>query len=135
MRVLADRDVPEGVRLIDGGTAGMDVAFAMRGSQRAIVIDASNVGVEPGTVHRVPGEELRDLTPPEGNLHRFRWDQALGFAQWLLKDDFPEDVTVYLIEGESFELGAALSAPVQAAVDRVADAIVEQLQGRDRDIA
>lgn len=135
MRVLADRHVPEGVRLIDGGTAGMDVAFAMRGAQRAIVIDASNVGVEPGTVHRVPGEELRDLTPPEGNLHRFRWDQALGFAQWLLKDDFPDDVTVYLIEGESFELGEALSPAVQAAVERVADAIVEQVQGRDRDIA
>lgn len=135
MRVLADRDVPEGVRLIDGGTAGMDVAFAMRGATRAIVIDASNVGVEPGTVYRVPGEELRDLTPPEGNLHRFRWDQALGFAQWLLKDDFPEDVTVYLIEGQSFELGEALSPAVQTAVERVADAIVEQVQGRDRDIA
>lgn len=128
VRLLADRDLP-GVRLIDGGTAGMDVAFAMRGAQRVVVVDASRVGVEPGTVHRVPGEELTDLRPPEGNLHRFRWDQALGFAQWLLKDDYPPEVTVWLVEGESFDAGAPLTPAVQAAVERVADAIAEDLTG------
>jgi hydrogenase maturation protease len=123
VRILAGRDLPAGVRLIDGGTAGMDVAFAMKGARRVIVVDASRVGVEPGTIHRVPGEELLDLTPPDGNLHRFRWDQALGFATWLLKDDYPSDVTVWLVEGESFEPGAELSPAVQASVDRIADAI------------
>ena len=57
----------------------------------------------------MPGSELADLRPPEGNLHRFRWDQALGFAQWLLKDEYPADVTVWLVEGESFEAGAPLT--------------------------
>lgn len=129
VRLLADRDLPDGVRLIDGGTAGMDVAFAMRGASRVIVVDASRVGVEPGTVHRVPGSELVDLAPPEGNLHRFRWDQALGFAQWLLKDEYPEDVTVWLIEGSSFEPGEPLTPAVEAAVAEVAEAIVVQLDG------
>lgn len=127
VRLLADRSLPDGVRLIDGGTAGMDVAFAMRGARRVIVIDASRIGVEPGTIHRVPGEEVRDLSPPDGNLHRFRWDQALGFAQWLLKDDYPQDVTVWLVEGESFELGDALSSPVQASIERIADEIEREL--------
>ena len=127
VRLLADRDLPDGVRLIDGGTAGMDVAFAMRGAQRAIVVDASRVGVVAGTIHKVPGAELADLRPPEGNLHQFRWDQALGFAQWLLKDEYPADVTVWLVEGESFEAGAPLSPAVQVAVERVADAIAEDL--------
>jgi hydrogenase maturation protease len=127
VRLLADRGLPDGVRLIDGGTAGMDVAFAMRGARRVIVVDASRVGVAAGTIHKVPGAELADLRPPEGNLHQFRWDQALGFAQWLLKDEYPADVTVWLVEGESFEAGAALSAAVQDAVERVADAIVVDL--------
>jgi hydrogenase maturation protease len=127
VRLLADRDLPAGVRLVDGGTAGMDVAFAMRGVRHVVLVDASSVGVEPGTVHRVPGSELVDLAPPEGNLHRFRWDQALGFAQWLLKDDYPQDVTVWLIEGETFEIGAELSDAAQAAVERVADSIVAEL--------
>ena len=131
VRKLADRGLPGSIRLIDGGTAGMDVAFAMRGARRAIVIDASAIGVDAGTVHRVPGEELTDLTPPQGNLHSFRWDQALGFAQWLLKDEYPQDVTVWLIEGEHFEIGAPLSPAVESAVDRVADAIVAELVSDD----
>ena len=129
VRLLADRDLPEGVRLIDGGTAGMDVAFAMRGASRVVVVDASRIGVEPGTVHRVPGSELTDLAPPEGNLHRFRWDQALGFAQWLLKEEYPDDVTVWLIEGASFEPGEPLTPAVEAAVAQVAEAIAVQLDG------
>jgi hydrogenase maturation protease len=129
VRLLADRSLPDGVRLIDGGTAGMDVAFAMRGAQRVILVDASRVGVPAGTVHKVPGAELADLRPPEGNLHRFRWDQALGFAQWLLKDEYPDDVTVYLVEGESFDAGDPLTPSVEAAVARIADAIVDDLAG------
>jgi Ni,Fe-hydrogenase maturation factor len=78
-------------------------------------------------VHKVPGSELTDLRPPEGNLHRFRWDQALGFAQWLLKEDYPEDVTVWLIEGQSFDAGEVLTPAVQSAVRRVADSITADL--------
>lgn len=128
VRLLVDRQLPAGVRLIDGGTAGMDVAFAMRGARRAIVVDASRVGVPAGTIHRVPGSELVDLEPPSGNLHRFRWDQALGFAQWLLKDEYPDDVTVWLVEGAEFEAGAPLTEPVAAAVERIADKIVAELE-------
>ena len=129
VRMLAGRDLPSGVRLVDGGTAGMDIAFAMRGVPRVIVVDASRVGVEPGTIHRVPGSELTDLRPPQGNLHSFRWDQALGFATWLLKDEYPEDITVWLVEGESFEAGAPLSPAVQASVERIADSIVDDVVG------
>jgi hydrogenase maturation protease len=127
--MLAGRVLPPGVRLVDGGTAGMDIAFAMRGVPKVIVVDASRVGVEPGTVHRVPGAQLVDLRPPEGNLHAFRWDQALGFATWLLKDEYPEDISVWLVEGESFEPGAPLSPPVQASVERIADAIEADVTG------
>lgn len=123
MRRLADVALPDGVRLVDGGTAGMDVAFAMRGVRRVVVVDASRIGVEAGAVHHVPGAELTDLTPPSGNLHQFRWDQALGFAQWLLGDDYPRQVEVWLIEGRSFDPGEPLSPAVDAAVDRVAGLI------------
>jgi hydrogenase maturation protease len=128
VRRLAERGVADHVRLLDAGTAGMDVGFAMRGMQRVILVDASSVGVEPGTVHHVPGEEMVDLAPPTGgNLHRFRWDQALGFAQWLLKDEYPAHVEVWLIEGSSYEPGEPLTPAVDAAVDAVADRLIEDL--------
>ncbi len=116
--------VPDGVVLVDGGTAGMDVAFKMQGARRVILVDAAATGAEPGTVYRVPGEELEALPPLEGlHTHSFRWDHALAFGRWLLADRYPDDITVYLIEIAGADPGADLTPPVTAAMHRVADLI------------
>ena len=120
IRHLWEGGVPPGVRLVDGGTAGMDVAFQMRGAGAVIIVDACTTGAVPGTVHRVPGPAVEDL-PPLGGLHThsFRWDHALAFARWLLGDDYPADVTVYLIEAGSLAPGGDLTPAVRTAMDRV----------------
>ena len=124
IRHLWDRGVPEGARLVDGGTAGMDVAFQMRGAKQVVIVDASTTGAVPGTVYRVPGEELDDLPPLSGlHTHSFRWDHAIPFARWALGDACPTDITVFLIEIEGMELGADLSAPVEKAMEQVIDLI------------
>ncbi|MBS1696573.1 MAG: hydrogenase maturation protease [Actinobacteria bacterium] len=126
VRHLWERGVPEGARLVDGGTAGMDVAFQMRGAQRVVIVDASATGAAPGTIYRVPGHELAELPPLQGlHTHSFRWDHAIAFARWALADDCPDDITVFLVEAENVALGADLSAPVAAAMEQVID-IVER---------
>jgi hydrogenase maturation protease len=131
VRHLAALGTPPGVRLADAGTAGMDVAFAMRGQDRVILVDASTgSGHPPGTLFRVPGEVVESLPPPEGrNLHAFRWDQALAFARWLLKDEYPADVVVWLVEAESLGHGAPLSAVVEATMKDLADRLLVELAG------
>jgi hydrogenase maturation protease len=124
VRRLWEGGVPPGVRLVDGGTAGMDVAFQMRGAKRVIVVDASNTGTTAGTVFKVPGLEVEDMPPLSGlHTHSFRWDHALAFARWLLADDYPSDVTVYLIEGADFTPGGELSGLVRDGMNQVIDLI------------
>jgi len=126
VRTLHQRGVPDGVRLIDGGTAGMDVAFMMRGAARVVLVDAATTGAEPGTLYRIPAEELTEPPPLSGlHSHNFRWDHALSLASWLLGPEKPSDITVLLVEAASCEPGAPLSDPVRAALDRVVD-LVEQ---------
>jgi hydrogenase maturation protease len=116
--------VPEGAKLVDGGTAGMDVGFQMRGAQRVVIVDASSTGASPGTIYRVPGEELTDLPPLQGlHTHSFRWDHAIPFARWALGDACPTDITVFLIEAAAMEMGGELSEPVTAAMEQVIDLI------------
>lgn len=124
IRHLWDRGVPEGAKLVDGGTAGMDVGFQMRGAQRVVIVDAcvsqGAGGAAPGTVYRVPGEELTDLPPLQGlHTHSFRWDHAIPFARWALGEACPTDITVFLIEAAEMELGAELSDPVRAGMEQV----------------
>lgn len=130
---VGDRD---GVTLVDGGTAGMDVAFKMRGARQVILIDASSTGAAPGTIYRVPGAEVEQLPPLEGlHSHQFRWDHALAFARWLLADEYPDDIVVFLIEVAGTEPGAPLSAPVDRARVEVMDLVRELIDdgpGDDR---
>ncbi|WP_432840239.1 hydrogenase maturation protease [Dactylosporangium sp. CA-092794] len=120
IRHLWEGGVPDGVRLVDGGTAGMDVAFQMRGAERVILIDACTSGGEPGTVYRLPGPAVEQLPPLSGlHTHSFRWDHALAFARWLLGEGYPRDVTVYLIEAADFTPGGEIGPAVNEAMGRV----------------
>ncbi|MFZ0157423.1 MAG: hydrogenase maturation protease [Kineosporiaceae bacterium] len=130
VRELWDRGVPDDVELVDGGTAGMDVAFKMRGRRKVVIVDAASTGVQPGTVYRVPGEELEDLPPVTGlHQHAFRWDHALAVGRWLLKDAYPPEVVVYLVEAASTEPGAELSAPVRAGMERAVELVLADVAG------
>jgi hydrogenase maturation protease len=128
VRHLWSRGLPEGVRCADGGTGGMDVAFQMKGVPHVILVDACSSGSEPGAMFKLPGSEVEHLPPLAGiNLHAFRWDHALAFARWLLKDKYPEKITVYLIEGETFTIGEVLSPSVESAMHRLADMLLDEL--------
>jgi len=129
---LWNRGLPEGVRCADAGTGGMDVAFQMRGVPEVILVDACRTGSPAGEIFRVPGARLEQLPPLTGlHLHAFRWDHALAFARWLLKDDYPKNITVYLIEGQDFAFGAPLSTPVEGAVARLSATLLEELDSRE----
>ncbi|MDB9304032.1 MULTISPECIES: hydrogenase maturation protease [Cyanophyceae] len=119
---LAENPHPN-VRVYDCGTGGMDVMFKARGSTALIIVDASSTSSEPGAIFKVPGKELEALPEPSYNLHDFRWDNALAAGRKIFGDDFPQDVTVYLIEAANLDLGLELS-PI---VKHSAELVFEQL--------
>ena len=101
------------VKVYDCGTAGMEVMFKARGSKHLIIIDASSTNSEPGAVFQVPGKELEALPDPSYNLHDFRWDNAIAAGRKIFKDDFPQIVTVYLIEAAILDFGCELTQAVK----------------------
>lgn len=132
IRRLWERGLPQGVRCADGGTGGMDVAFQMRGVPEVVLVDACRSGSEPGSIFQIPGSEVEHLPPLAGiNLHAFRWDHALAFAHWLLKEDYPRNITVYLIEAEVLEIGAELSPAVDKALARLEETFYAKWSSAD----
>ena len=59
---LMDSDVklPDGVEIIDGGTAGFDLLGVMDGRDKIIIIDALNVDDVPGSVYRFTPDNAID---------------------------------------------------------------------------
>lgn len=107
------------VRVFDAGTGGMEVMFQARGSNKLIIVDASRSGSETGAIFEVPGAELESEHEASYSLHDFRWNHALAAGRKIFREQFPEDVSVFLIESGNLELGFDLSPAVQGAADKV----------------
>lgn len=118
-------------RIFDAGTDGMGVMFKARGSDALIIVDASSTGSDPGAVFEVPGRELEGKPTQGYNLHDFRWDHALFAGRRIFKDEFPEEVTVFLIEAGSLDLGLELSREAQGAAEKVIETIAKRIEEHD----
>lgn len=129
---LRDRGLPAGVECVDCGTAGIEVAFRMRGVPELIMIDACRGGGPPGALLEVAGDDL-ELPAPAASFHAFRWDHALAFGRWLLGADYPRRVTAWLIAGEAFAPGDSLSPAVDRAIDTLCDRLCARLGDRQLD--
>lgn len=124
IRRLMARGLPAGVRCLDAATDGIAVIDAMRNVPRMILVDACASGAEPGTILELTEADVE--TPPPGrvSVHAIRWNHALVLARQLLGPEYPSDVAIRLIAGDSFEPGEFLSPAVAEAVARLADQIV-----------
>ena len=132
VRRLANRPLPEGVRLVDYGIRGFDLAYALaEGPERTILIDACSRGEPAGTVYVVAPDvgALDDADPSPSILdaHTMHPLQVLRLAKAMgagLRN-------VLLVGCEPGTFGPdegqiGLSEPVEAAVDQ-AVTIVETL--------
>ena len=129
-RLQGDARVPKDVALIDGGTFGIELLAYLQDCSRLILLDAADVGKEPGTLVRATGQDLRGL-PGGAIVHQ------LGVADLLamlpLVFDVPPEVVLLGAQPASTDWGTELTAPVTAALDSIVDAAVEQLREWSRE--
>lgn len=121
----------DNISVFDMGTAAFEVLFGLKGHDKIIIVDAVINTNEPnGTLFKVPAEEV--LRAPEEDpmvfLHGMKWDQALSYAKKIMQDEYPEDITVYLIAVENTRLEVELSQPVKEAGDKVVNLILKELE-------
>ncbi len=120
-----DPRVPHGVVLLDGGTQGLGLLHHISSARRLLVVDAVDVAEPPGTVVRFEGAALRGL-PGKASIHQ------LGFADLMvaleLLGESPGEVVVLGVQPESTEWGADLTPAVAAAIPKLVDCVVAELE-------
>ena len=129
VRRLADRALPDGVRIVDFGIRSLDLVYALQeGYETTILIDACPRGQEPGTIYVVE-PDLKALGPAEDvvDSHGMNPLKVLAMAKAM---NAPMN-KILLVGCEPATLGGdeghiGLSEPVAAAVDEAAT-IVESL--------
>jgi hydrogenase maturation protease len=120
---LRGRVMPPGVRVVDFGIRGFDLAMALERCDAAILVDAAARGGAPGTIYVIepdPGGDGEATLPPHG----LTLDEVL---RRLAPGARPATLRLVGCEPESLGDGEeGLSAPVRAAVDE-AVVVVERL--------
>jgi len=121
----------EAVNVFDMGTGAFEILFKLKGHSKILLVDAVvNTGETPGTLYKVPAEEVlrAPVNDPMVFLHSLKWDQALSYAKKILQDDYPSDIQVYLIAVDDTRLEMHLSDAVKIAGDKVIDLIQDELK-------
>src|SRR5262245_7669015 len=84
-RRLAERPLPEGVTVVDFGTRGLDLTYALLdGYEAVILVDAAPRGGAPGTLYVLepdPEQVGPDQPVPMGELHGLEPHKVLRLAR------------------------------------------------------
>ena len=134
---LAGRELPEGVKVVDFGIRGMDLAYALQDDYEAVVfVDATPRGEKPGTVYLIEPEieedgEVSLDTHGMDPVKVIQLSRALGArpTRTLVVGCEPQ----VIVSGEDYDdMLMELSEPVRAAVEEAAklvESLVEEIGG------
>ncbi len=127
INLLRQMSLPAGVRVQDGGTAGVGLVPELEGYQRAILVDCASFGAKPGEWRRFSLQETKLLGPDDNplSLHNASLRDALRLAEAL--GVLSPEVTIYGIQPASVEWDQPMSAEVTAALPAIAQAISDQV--------
>lgn len=123
-----DARLPDHVRLVDGGTAGLETVLLLQGCRRAIIVDAAELGRAPGEWARFT-REAAILEPgglgPGSSLHNAGLAEALALGDAL--GILPEVIILYGIQPQEIGWMPGLSEPVRVAVPAICAAILNEI--------
>jgi len=121
---LKKLELPEDVRVYDGGTSGIAILNFLDGVEKAIIVDAVRGGGEPGTVYKFGIEEALNRKQML-SLHDIDFVMAYRVSKDIL--NLTENVIIIGIEPERIEKGLEISEKVEKAIPKALKIILEEL--------
>jgi hydrogenase maturation protease len=129
---LARCGLPEGVAALDVGTGGLDLLRVLEEWDRVVVVDAADVGREPGQFVRfTPDQAHLARAADHFSLHHAGLSEVLALAGALGRT-LPEMV-IFGVQPAEIDWGEGLSPAVEAALPALADAVLEEIAGWPQD--
>jgi len=123
---LQKRHLPPGVEVIDGGTASLDLLLDGKKIRKIIIIDALKGEGKPGTLYKVPIDELIQRESLPFSLHQFDLLRTL----WLMKHENPccKEVVLIGVEPDEIQWGLGLSESIQERLSEIIALILKEVE-------
>jgi hydrogenase maturation protease len=123
---LKELELPDGVTVVEGGTAGLGLIGLMEGYQRVIIVDAADMGHPPGRVVRfTPSEAQFKTAEAPLSLHQIGLGEVLVLAKAL--EMAPAELVIIGVQPSRVEEGIGLSPEVEGAIPQIIRIILDEL--------
>ncbi len=125
---LSQRNLPEDVELLDGGTLGFTLLENIETAARLIVVDAAQLHAEPGTVQVLRNAEMDDYLggSTRSSVHEVNLLDMMVAARF--RGRLPDEYALVGIQPAKVDWGSNPTEVVDQAVDRAADLIESMLE-------
>lgn len=117
--------LPDPVALVESVGDATHLLDTWRDARLAVVVDAVVSGGVPGAVHRIDGKAGFPSSWRSASTHLIGVVEAVELGDAV--DMLPDELIVFGIEIDRVEAGVTLTAEVAAAVEQVADLVVEEI--------
>jgi hydrogenase maturation protease len=119
-------ELPEGVTVVEGGTAGLGLIGLMEGYQQVIIVDAADMGHPPGHIVRFTPLETQFKTAEAPlSLHQIGLVEVLALAEAL--EVAPAEPVIIGVQPSRVEEGTGLSPEVEGVIPQIIRIILDEL--------
>ncbi len=124
LQVLRQMGCPEGVELIDAGTAFFSIVSDLKDFEKLIIVDVVRGGKPPGTVYRFEMEDVK-----RGELLISLHDVGVidSLKMETLVGKIPEEIVFFGIEPQRVELSTQLSEQIKKRIGYLAQKILNEV--------
>lgn len=127
VRQLADQyRFPDDVKLLEGGTLGLNLLSDVLGLERLLVVDAMETGGPPGTLLRLEGSEIPLAFESVFSPHELGLRDLLTVAA--LMGEAPGEVVLWGIQPERLDMGEDLSPAVAERLGELVESVAGELR-------
>jgi hydrogenase maturation protease len=113
---------------------GVGLLNLMTGADEALLVDAVQSGVSPGTLHLLDETDLSAFLDGAGSAHGWGVAETLALGRKVDPDSMPERITLIGIEIGQVELGSGISSDVALVLPQAAKLIQETVAKLNQDL-
>jgi hydrogenase maturation protease len=117
---------PDNVKVVDGGTLGLDLLPMLENITHLIMVDAVETGGKPGTCVRLTGQELPIALETKLSPHQMGLKDLLAVSE--LMGHSPREMVLIGVQPGSIAMDTELTPEVKAQLETLIKIVLEELK-------
>lgn len=121
-KVLSDN---ENLKILDGGTLGLDLLGYIDWADKLIIADAVDMGFEPGTVIKAEGDDIHPIFESKLSPHQMGLKDILLAAE--LSGKLPDEIVLFGVQIRNIQMEMTLSKEISEKIDKLKENILKEI--------